>query len=62
MALPPKILQANKDVTLFGEILFVNQILFFTTVSDYVKFTTADHIHTQKMEILTIDIQNVKSI
>ena len=32
VALPHKILQANKDVTLFGIILFVNQIPFFNGI------------------------------
>ena len=58
----PNILQANKNFTLFGDILFVIQILFFVTVSDHLKITTAKHIHTCKIAKTSTDIQHVKSI
>ena len=47
---PPNILQSKNNVTLFGEIFFVNKIPFFAMVYDHLKFTTAEHIHTRKMK------------
>ena len=62
MAVPNKILQANKNVTLFGDILFMNQIPFFITVSDHLKFTTAEQIYTWIMAKMTTSIKHSKSI
>ena len=50
VAVLDNILQANKYVTLFGDIFFVSQIIFFAMISDHLKFNTANHIHTWKYQ------------
>ena len=61
-SVPLNILQSNNNVTLFGGIFFMNQIPLFATASYHLKFATADHIHTRKMEKITTAIQHIKSI
>ena len=46
--LPPDILEAHKEVTLSADIFFVNGIAFFTTISQHIKFVTADRLVDQK--------------
>ena len=54
VAVPPEILSANKNVTLSGDIFFVNSVPFFATVSDHIKFTTSEQLKNRKLpQILT---------
>ena len=46
--LPPDILKAHKNVVLSADIFFVNGIAFFTTISQHIKFLTADRLADQK--------------
>ena len=46
--LPPDILKAHKNVVLSADIFFVNGIAFFTTISQHIKFVTADRLVDQK--------------
>ena len=41
VAVPEQILSANKNVTLNGDVFFVNQVPFFATISDNIRLTTA---------------------
>lgn len=41
--IPLKVIKANKNVDLSGDIFFVNKISFLATVSDNIKFTTTEH-------------------
>jgi hypothetical protein len=49
LALPPQILAANKYVTLSGDLFFVSRVPFFATISNHIKFTTAEHIISRKL-------------
>ena len=60
VGVPPKMLQFNKNITLFGEVFFVNQIILFAIVYDHLKCITGEHIHTRKMEKTGTDIQHVQ--
>ena len=46
--LPPDLLKAHKEVTLSADIFFVNKVAFFTTISQHIKFVTADRLVDQK--------------
>ena len=46
--LPPDVLKAHKEVTLFADIFFVDKVAFFTTISQHIKFVTADRLVDQK--------------
>ena len=46
--LTPNILKAHKNVILSADIFFVNGIAFFTTISQHIKFVTADRPVDQK--------------
>ena len=54
VAVPPQILSANKHVSLSGDIFFVNRVPFFATISDHIKFTTAEHIANRKLKQLVL--------
>jgi hypothetical protein len=62
VAVPPQIFSANQHVSLSGDLFFVNQILFFATISDHIKFTTAEHIANRKLPQLVIASKHVQSI
>ena len=50
VVMPPQILPANKYVTLsIGNLFFVDQVPFFATISDHIKFTTAEHILSRQI-------------
>jgi hypothetical protein len=49
VAAPPEIMSANKCVTLSGDLFFINKVPFFPTISDHIKFTTAEHIASRKL-------------
>jgi hypothetical protein len=44
VAVPPKIILANQHESISGDLVFVDAIPFFATISDHIKFTTAEHI------------------
>ena len=46
--LPPDILKAHKNVVLSADIFSINGIAFFTTISQHIKFVTADRMVDQK--------------
>ena len=52
IAVPEDVLQANKNVTFSVDIMFVNKIPFFTTVSRDMKFTTVEGIETRTIRQL----------
>jgi hypothetical protein len=52
VAVPPQILSANKHVTLSRDLFFGNKAPFFATISDHIKFTTAEHIANRKIQLL----------
>jgi len=52
ISVPASILAANQYVTLSCDISFINKIPFLVTVSDHIKFTTAEHIKTRAMSLI----------
>ena len=62
VAIPPAILSANRYVTLSGDLFFVNKVPFFATISDHIKFTTAEHIINHKIEQLMQASKHVQAV
>jgi hypothetical protein len=58
VAVPPEIMSANKHVTLSGDLFFINKVPFFSTISDHIKFTTAEHITSRKLTQLVLGSQH----
>jgi hypothetical protein len=50
-----------RDVTLGGDIMFVNKLPFFVTISRNIKFCTAQLIPDQKHETLTKAVRDVRA-
>ena len=59
--MPEDVLQANKDVTFSADIMFVNKIPFFTTVSRDIKFTTVEGIEKRTVKQLAENTNNVRA-
>jgi len=62
IAVPKSVLQANKNVTLFGDIFFINKVPFFATISDHIKFTTAKHMKSRKADEIVLCLKMTKDI
>jgi hypothetical protein len=62
LAVPPQILSANKHVTLSGDLFFVNKAPFFATITDHIKFTTAEHIANRKILSLVQAPHHVQAV
>jgi hypothetical protein len=62
VAVPPHILSANKYVTLSGDLFFANRVPFFATISDHIKFTTAEHIVDHKIAQLVQASKHVQAV
>ena len=59
---PATIMSQYSSVTLAGDVMFINQIPFFVTVSRKIKFSTAEMIRNTKGQTLFIAIKQVISI
>ena len=59
VAVPEQILSANKNVTLNGDVFFVNKVPFFATVSDNIRLTTALYCASRTKRQLTSAMQTV---
>ena len=46
---PTAVIDSNKDITLSADIIFVNRIPFYSTISRHIKFTTVEAIPSQKL-------------
>ena len=62
IAVPPSILKVNKQITLFGDLFFVNQHPFFTTLSNHIKFTTAQEVTSRTKQQLVPALKKVRDI
>jgi len=60
--IPHKVLQANKHLELSGDIFFVNKIPFFATVSNHIKFTTAEFLKDRKIKTILVAISHVTAL
>ncbi len=59
--IPISIMERYRDVTIAGDVMFVNRIPFFMSISRHIKFGTAEMITTQKATTLMTAIKHVKS-
>ena len=59
---PLKVLSANKNVSLSGDIFFINKIPFFTTISENIKFTTTELLASRKIKNIHEAISHVKAL
>ena len=62
IAVPEYVLQANRNVTFSADIMFVNKIPFFTTVSRDIKFTTVERIETRTVKQLAESTNKVRAL
>jgi hypothetical protein len=62
VAVPPEIMSANKHVTLSGDLFFINKASFVSTISDHIKFTTAEHIASRKLTQPVLGSQHVQAL
>ena len=56
---PPAVFDSNKDTTLSADILFLNRITFYATMSRRIKFTTEKAIPSRKLPQLIKSTQSV---
>ncbi len=59
---PVDIMKRYRDVTLAGDVMFVNKIAFFVTTSHSIHFSTVEMIANQKAPTLLKAIKQVKQI
>jgi hypothetical protein len=62
LSIPSRILSANRYITLSGDLFFVNRVPFFATISDHIKFTTAEYIANRKLKQLFQASKNVQAV
>ena len=62
VAVPYAIFEENRNFTLSVDVMFVNRIPFLTSISRYLKFTTADTLHNCKTGQLVQCVTNVKAL
>ena len=55
-------MNANRYVTLFADLFFVNKVPFFATVSDHIRFTTTEHIANRKLKSLLLASLHVQAV
>jgi hypothetical protein len=60
--IPRAILDLNKDVTMAADIMFVNGILFVTTISRKIKFTTIEYVTSRSEPNLTKSLLKIISL
>ena len=60
--LPITILESYKNVTLAGDIMFINDICFINTISRHIKVATAEHIVNAEASTLQESIRQVKQV
>ena len=53
-------MKSNKNITISGDILFVNKIILFATVNHNIKFTTIKRIKNRTMKHLINSMRNNK--
>jgi arginine deiminase len=60
--IPASIMTHYKKLILGGDIMFVNKIPFFVTISRHIKFGTVEMLRNQKAKTILVAIKQVKSI
>ena len=62
VAVPHAIFEENRNVTLSVDVMFVNRIPFFTSISRHINFTTAETLHNRTTSQLVQCVTNVKAL
>ena len=62
VTLPPEIHQRHKSITLGIDIMFVNKVAFFITVSQGLKFGTVEHITSRHQDTVLACIKRLRSV
>ena len=62
VAVPNAIFEENRNVTISVDVMFVNRIPFFTSISRHLKFTTAETLHNRTTRQLVKCVSNVKAL
>jgi len=62
LSVPSSILAANQYVTLSCDIFFVNKVPFLVTVSDHIKFTTAENIKSRAISHISSALLSIVKI
>ena len=60
ITVPIEVMKSNKNITISGDILFVNKIILFATVNHNIKFTTIKRIKNRTMKHLINSMRNNK--
>ena len=60
--IPPDIMSQYNNITLCGDIMFVNRIPFFVTISRHIKFSTIEMLQNQQANTILTAIRQVKSV
>ena len=59
MAVPDSIMSRYQKVTVAGDIMFVNKLPFFVTISRHIKFSTAEYLSDQKTPTIVNAIKHL---
>ena len=59
---PQKLLDANSNVVLSGDIFFINTIPFLVTVADNIKFTTTELLQSRKIPNILAALRHVQAL
>ena len=62
IAVPMKLMKQYRDVTLAGDIMFVNRIPFFVTISHHIRFSTAEMLANQKAPTLLNAVKQIRNV
>ena len=62
VAVPHTIFKGNRNVTLSLDVMFVNRIQFLTSISQHLKFTTADTLHNCTTSQLVQCVTTMKAL
>ena len=62
ITVPREIMKANNNITISGDILFINKIPLFMTISRNIKFTIIECIRNRTLKQLINSMGNIKSI
>jgi hypothetical protein len=60
LAIPTSILSRYQRVTVTGDIMFVNKLPFFVTISRHIKFSTSEYLENQKTPTIVNAIKHVQ--
>ena len=60
ITVPIEVMKSNKNITISGDILFVNKIILFATVNHNINFTTIKRIKNRTMKHLINSMRNNK--